>query len=157
MDKVENNKVASVHYTGTLPENGEVFDSSEGRDPLTFLVGHKNMIPGFERELMGAKVGEKVEFTLPPEDAYGELNPDAVQEIPADMFGDITPEVGMTLMSDVGPFRVTEVNEQLIKVDFNHALAGKSLTFNVEVVEIRDATEEEIAHGHAHGPGGHHH
>lgn len=157
MDKVENNKVASVHYTGTLPENGEVFDSSEGRDPLTFLVGHKNMIPGFERELMGAKVGEKVEFTLPPEDAYGELNPDAVQEIPADMFGDITPEVGMTLMSDVGPFRVTEVNEELIKVDFNHALAGKSLTFNVEVVEIRDATEEEIAHGHAHGPGGHHH
>ena len=157
MDKVENNKVASVHYTGTLPENGEVFDSSEGRDPLTFLVGHKNMIPGFERELMGAKIGEKVEFTLPPEDAYGELNPDAVQEIPADMFGDITPEVGMTLMSDVGPFRVTEVNEELIKVDFNHALAGKSLTFNVEVVEIRDATEEEIAHGHAHGPGGHHH
>ena len=157
MDKVENKKVASVHYTGTLPENGEVFDSSEGRDPLTFLVGHKNMIPGFERELMGAKVGEKVEFTLPPEDAYGELNPDAVQEIPADMFGDITPEVGMTLMSDVGPFRVTEVNEELIKVDFNHALAGKSLTFNVEVVEIRDATEEEIAHGHAHGPGGHHH
>ena len=157
MDKVENNKVASVHYTGTLPENGEVFDSSEGRDPLTFLVGHKNMIPGFERELMGAKVGEKVEFTLPPEDAYGELNPDAVQEFPADMFGDITPEVGMTLMSDVGPFRVTEVNEELIKVDFNHALAGKSLTFNVEVVEIRDATEEEIAHGHAHGPGGHHH
>ena len=157
MDKVENNKVASVHYTGTLPENGEVFDSSEGRDPLTFLVGHKNMIPGFERELMGAKVGEKVEFTLPPEDAYGELNPDAVQEIPADMFGDITPEVGMTLMSDVGPFRVTEVNEELIKVDFNHALAGKSLRFNVEVVEIRDATEEEIAHGHAHGPGGHHH
>jgi FKBP-type peptidyl-prolyl cis-trans isomerase SlyD len=157
MTVVENNKVASVHYTGTLPDNGEVFDSSEGRDPLTFLVGHMNMIPGFERELMGAKIGEKVEFTLSPEDAYGEIDPNAVQEIPADMFGDITPEVGMTLMSDIGPFRVTEVNAELIKVDFNHALAGKSLTFNVEVVDIRDATEEEIAHGHAHGPGGHHH
>jgi len=157
MSKIENNKVARVHYTGTLPDTGEVFDSSEGRDPLTFLVGHKNMIPGFERELMGASVGDKVEFTLSAEDAYGEHNADAVQQVPKDMFGDITPEIGMTLMSDMGPFRVTEIEENVVTVDFNHALAGKSLTFNVEIVEIRDATEEEIAHGHAHGPGGHHH
>ena len=73
------------------------------------------------------------------------------------MFGEITPEVGMTLMSDMGPFRVTEVNDESATVDFNHELAGKSLTFNVEVIEIRDASEEEITHGHAHGPGGHHH
>ena len=73
------------------------------------------------------------------------------------MFGEIKPETGMTLMSDMGPFRVTEVGDELVTVDFNHALAGESLTFNVEIVEIRDATEEEIAHGHAHGPGGHHH
>lgn len=157
MQKIENNKVAMVHYTGTLPENDEIFDSSEGRDPLTFLVGHKNMIPGFERELMGASVGDKVEFTLSADDAYGEHNPDAIQKVPKDMFGDITPETGMTLMSDMGPFRVTEIGDDVVTVDFNHALAGKSLTFNVEVVEIRDATEEEIAHGHAHGPGGHHH
>ena len=70
------------------------------------------------------------------------------------MFGDIKPEIGTTLMSDMGPFRVTQVGDELITVDFNHALAGKSLTFNVEVVELRDATEEEISHGHAHGPGG---
>ena len=157
MSEITDNKVVSVHYTGTLPENGETFDSSEGRDPLTFLVGHKNMIPGFERELMGAKVGDKVEFTLSAEEAYGEYNPDAIQEVPADMFGEITPEVGMTLESDMGPFRVTVVNEGSVTVDFNHALAGKSLTFNVEVVDIKDASEEEISHGHAHGPGGHHH
>ena len=157
MSEITDNKVVSVHYTGTLPENGETFDSSEGRDPLTFLVGHKNMIPGFERELMGTKVGDKVEFTLSAEEAYGEYNPDAIQEVPADMFGEITPEVGMTLESDMGPFRVTIVNEGSVTVDFNHALAGKSLTFNVEVVDIKDASEEEISHGHAHGPGGHHH
>ena len=154
MTKIENNTVARVHYTGTLPETGEVFDSSEGREPLTFLVGHKQMIPGFERELMGKELGEKVEFTLSPEDAYGEHNPDAIQQVPLEMFGGIKPEIGMTLMSDMGPFRVTEVGDELITVDFNHALAGKSLTFNVEVVELRDATEEEISHGHAHGPGG---
>ena len=154
MSKIENNKVARVHYTGTLPENGEVFDSSEGRDPLTFLVGHKNMSPGFERELMGASAGDKVEFTLSAEDAYGNHNPDAVQQVPKGMFGDINPEIGMTLMSDMGPFRVTEIGDDVITVDFNHALAGKSLTFNVEVVEVRDADSDEIAHGHAHGPGG---
>jgi FKBP-type peptidyl-prolyl cis-trans isomerase SlyD len=157
MSEITDNKVVSVHYTGTLPENGETFDSSEGRDPLTFLVGHKQMIPGFERELMGAKVGDKVEFTLSAEEAYGQYNPAAIQKVPVDMFGDITPEVGMTLESDMGPFRVTVVDADLVTVDFNHALAGKSLTFNVEVVEIKDASEEEISHGHAHGPGGHHH
>ena len=154
MSKIENNKVARVHYTGTLPGSGEVFDSSEGREPLTFLVGHKQMIPGFERELMGISAGQKVEFTLSAEDAYGERNPDAMQQVPKDMFGGITPEIGMTLMSDLGPFRVSEINGDIITVDFNHALAGESLTFNVEVIEVRDASPEEIAHGHAHGPGG---
>lgn len=157
MSTIEDNKVVSVHYTGTLPDSGEIFDSSEGRDPLTFLVGHKQMIPGFERELMGSKVGDKVEFTLTSDDAYGEYNPDAIQQVPKEMFGEITPEVGMTLESDMGPFRVTIVEDENVTVDFNHALAGKSLTFNVEIVEMRDASEEEITHGHAHGPGGHHH
>ena len=154
MKSIEKDTVARVHYTGTLPDTGEIFDSSKGREPLTFLVGHGKMIPGFERELMGSKIGDKVEFTLSAEDAYGPHNPDAVQKVPVGMFGGITPEVGMTLMSDLGPFRVTEVGDPEITVDFNHALAGKSLTFNVEVVEIRAADESEISHGHAHGPGG---
>ena len=92
MSEIADNKVASVHYTGTLPDTGEVFDSSEGREALTFLVGHKQMIPGFERELMGSKQGDKVEFTLSSEDAYGEHMPEAVQEVPTGMFGEITPE-----------------------------------------------------------------
>ncbi len=154
MTKIEDNKVVRVHYKGTLPDSGEVFDSSEGREPLAFLVGHKQMIPGFERELMGAAPGEKVEFTLSPEDAYGERNPDAVQQVPLEMFGGISPEIGMTLMSDLGPFIVSQIDGDMITADFNHALAGKSLTFNVEVLEVRDATPEEISHGHAHGPGG---
>ena len=154
MSVVELNSVATVHYTGTLPESGEVFDSSEGRDPLTFLVGHKQMIPGFEEELMGAEKGERRTFTLTPERAYGPRMEEAIQTIPKDMFGDIVPEVGMTLMSDVGPFNVASVNGDTITVDFNHKLAGESLTFSVEVVDVRPANEEEISHGHPHGPGG---
>ena len=154
---VEKDAVASVHYTGTLPGSGEVFDTSEGRDPLTFLVGHQQMIPGFEEELMGAEKGERRTFTLEPERAYGEKIADAVQQIPTEMFGDITPEPGMTLMSDVGPFNVVSVDGDTVTVDFNHKLAGETLEFSVEVVDVRPATEEEIAHGHAHGPGGHHH
>ena len=157
MTIVEKDTVASVHYTGTLPESGEVFDTSEGRDPLTFLVGHQQMIPGFEEELMGAEKGERRTFTLEPERAYGEKIAEAVQQIPAEMFGDITPEPGMTLMSDVGPFNVVSVDGDTVTVDFNHKLAGETLQFSVEVVDVRAATEEEIAHGHAHGPGGHHH
>ena len=157
MTKVEKDAVASVHYTGTLPESGEVFDSSEGRDPLTFLVGHKQMIPGFEEELMGAEKGERRTFTLEPERAYGPRIPEAIQEIPSEMFGEITPEPGMILMSDVGPFNVVSVDETTVTVDFNHKLAGETLQFSVEVVDVRAASEEELAHGHAHGPGGHEH
>ncbi|RJU96083.1 MAG: peptidylprolyl isomerase [Candidatus Poseidoniales archaeon] len=157
MSIVEANAVATVHYTGTLPGSGEVFDSSEGRDPLTFLVGHKQMIPGFEEELMGAEKGERRTFTLEPDRAYGQKMEEAIQTIPKDMFGDIEPEVGMTLMSDVGPFNVTAVDGDTITVDFNHKLAGETLEFSVEVVDVRPASEEELSHGHAHGPGGHEH
>ena len=157
MSIVEKDAVASVHYTGTVPESGEVFDTSEGRDPLTFLVGHQQMIPGFEEELMGAEKGERRTFTLEPERAYGEKIAEAVQEIQTEMFGDITPEPGMTLMSDVGPFNVISVDGDTVTVDFNHKLAGETLQFSVEVIDVRPATEEELAHGHAHGPGGHHH
>jgi len=157
MSVVEANAIATVHYTGTLPGSGEVFDSSEGRDPLSFLVGHKQMIPGFEEELMGAEKGERRTFTLEPDRAYGQKMEEAIQTIPKDKFGDITPEVGMTLMSDVGPFNVTAVDGDTITVDFNHKLAGETLEFSVEVVDVRPATEEELSHGHSHGPGGHEH
>lgn len=162
--KMKENTVVRVHYTGTLPDSGEVFDSSEGRDPLTFLVGHGKMIPGFEEEMMGAILGERREFTLEAARAYGERDENAVMQIPRAAFDQLiastgaTLEVGMTLVAQMphgpAPFLVVDLNDEIVTADFNHALAGKSLTFSVEIVELREATEEEIDHGHAHGPGG---
>jgi FKBP-type peptidyl-prolyl cis-trans isomerase SlyD len=163
-ETVSENMVASVHYTGTVPENGEVFDSSEGRDPLTFLVGHKQMIPGFEDEMMGAKVGERREFTLTSDRAYGDRDNDAVMEIPREQFKQLEQEAsletGMQLVAQMphgpSPFTITSLTDEMVTADFNHALAGQSLKFSVEVVELRAASEDELSHGHAHGPDGHH-
>ena len=162
--KIANNVVAQVHYTGTLPDTGEVFDSSEGRDPLTFLVGHRQMIPGFEEEMLGATIGERREFTLEADRAYGDRDDEAVLQIPRDNFAQLEEstgeslEVGMQLVAQMphgpAPFLIVELSEETVTADFNHALAGKALTFSVEVVDIREASEEEISHGHAHGPGG---
>ena len=162
--KMKENTVVRVHYTGTLPDTGEVFDSSEGREPLTFLVGHGKMIPGFEEEMMGAILGERREFTLEAARAYGERDENAVMQIPRAAFDQLiastgaTLEVGMTLVAQMphgpAPFLVVDLNDEIVTADFNHALAGKSLTFSVEIVELREATKEEIDHGHAHGPGG---
>ncbi|MDP6562456.1 MAG: peptidylprolyl isomerase [Candidatus Thalassarchaeum sp.] len=160
-DIVEQDSVATVHYTGTYPD-GEVFDSSEGGPPLAFLVGHGNMIAGFEQEMMGATVGERREFTLTPDLAYGERDEDAIQQMEKSQFPpEMELEVGMVLAahSDQGPIqlRISSIDGDLVTVDFNHQMAGKTLCFSVEVVEIRPATADEITHGHAHGPGGHHH
>ena len=158
METIEKDAVASVHYTGTFPDNGEIFDSSREGDPLAFLVGHSNMIPGFENEMMGAKVGDSRSFTLEPADAYGEQTDEKIVEMPREQFPEDVPlELGMMLMSDIGPFRIIAVTDASVRCDFNHPMAGKSLSFEVEVMEIRAATGEEIAHGHAHGPGGAHH
>ena len=158
MTKIENDTVASVHYTGTFPDSGEEFDSSRGGDPLTFLVGHKGMIPGFEREILGATVGDSRSFTLEPEDAYGHPSDEMVAEVPRDQFPEEMPlDLGMTLMSDAGPFRIVAITDDTVRCDFNSPMAGKTLHFEVEIVEVRAATEDELAHGHAHGPGGHHH
>ncbi len=156
--KIDKDTVALVHYTGTFPEDGETFDSSRGGDPLAFLVGHGNMIPGFEREMMGAAVGDTREFTLMAEDAYGEEQDDRQVDVPREQFPQEIPlELGMQLMSDAGPFRVIGITDDIVKCDFNHPLAGRALKFEVEVMDVREASEEEISHGHAHGPGGHHH
>ena len=162
---VTKNVVASVHYTGTMPESGEVFDSSEGRDPLTLLVGHGQMIPGFEEEIQGAKIGEKRTFTLTPDKAYGERQEEAMMKIPREEFSALEEEakleIGMTLVAQMqhgpAPFTVTELTDDEVTADFNHKLAGESLTFAVEIIELRDADAEELSHGHVHGPNGHHH
>ena len=158
MTTVENDTVASVHYTGTFPDSGEEFDSSRNGDPLTFLVGHKGMIPGFEREMLGASVGESRTFTLEPEDAYGHPSDELIQEVPREMFPAEMPlDLGMMLMSDAGPMRIVAITDSTVRCDFNNPMAGKTLHFDVEVMEVRAATPDELAHGHAHGPGGHHH
>jgi FKBP-type peptidyl-prolyl cis-trans isomerase SlyD len=158
MTTIEQDTVASVHYTGTFPDSGEEFDSSREGEPLTFLVGHKGMIPGFEREVMGAGVGDTRSFTLEPEDAYGMPSDELVQEVPREMFPEDMPlDLGMMLMSNDGPFRIVAITEKTVRCDFNNPMAGKTLHFEVEVMDVRAATEDELSHGHAHGPGGHHH
>ncbi len=162
MSTVEQDSIVSVIYTGTFPESGEVFDSNVNQQPLMFLVGHGNMIEGFEQEILGASVGETREFTLTPERAYGDRDEGNVQSIPRSQFPEgMELEAGMILgaQSDQGPmqFTVVNVNDDAVIVDLNHQMAGYTLHFSVEVVEIREATTDEISHGHAHGPGHHHH
>ena len=158
MTTIAENTVASVHYTGTFPDSVDEFDSSRNGDPLTFLVGHKGMIPGFEREIMGASAGDTRSFTLEPEDAYGHPSDELIQEVPRGMFPEDMPiDLGMMLMSDAGPLRIVAITESTVRCDFNNPMAGKTLHFEIEVMEVRAATDEEISHGHVHGPGGHHH
>jgi len=159
--KIEKDMVVSVHYKGTLTENGEEFDSSHGRDPLTFLVGHGQMIPGFEEEILGAEKGEKRTFSLEPDKAYGQHDPAGIQKVPKDQFPpDI--KVGSVMSAEMQdgnqiPLTVVEIGDTEVTIDFNHMLAGKNLTFEVEIIDIRESSDEEKSHGHAHGPGGHHH
>ena len=157
-ESIEQDSVALVHYTGTFVD-GEVFDSSEGKGPLAYLVGHGQMIQGFEQEMLGATIGETREFTLTPDRAYGERDKDAVQQIDRNQFPEeMQIEVGMVVgaQSDQGPiqFTIKEIDGDIVTVDFNHQMAGMTLKFRVEVVDVRPASAEEILHGHAHGPGG---
>ena len=158
-------KVVKVHYQGFISETNELFDSSLESKPLTFLVGHKQMISGFEEEISGLKISEKRKFTLIPERAYGHKNRDLIVDRPYSDFPEGI-EVGMMFQAEIDstpmPFKVTSINSEngdygTVTCDFNHPMAGKELTFEVEIVHIRDADEEEIAHGHVHGDDGYQH
>jgi len=160
-DTIDRDMVVTVHYRGTLAETGQEFDSSYDEAPLQFLVGHGQMISGFEEELMGARTGDKRTFTVEPEKAYGFHDPEGLQVYPADRFPEGI-EIGMTIEAHLNdgrviPLQVVEIGEDAVTVDLNHKLAGKELTFEVEVIEVREATTEELHHGHAHGPEGNHH
>ena len=150
MQKVEDGMFVSVSYTGTL-DNGEQFDSSEGRPPLEFKVGAGQMIKGFEDAVMGMSLNEKKVFTLSPEEAYGERNESHMHEFPrSEIPSEITPEVGQTLAltSPDGqhfPARVAEVDEEKVVFDLNHPLAGQSLTFEIEVVGISETPTQQPA------------
>ena len=145
--QIEQNSVVSVHYTGTF-DDGKIFDSSEGKDPLTFLVGHGQMITGFEQEMLGAEIGEKRQFTLTPDRAYGERTDAAIQQVPREQFPDgMSIEVGMVLgaQSDQGPvqFSVASVDDDMVTVDFNHQMAGMTINFSVEVVDITAPSQKD--------------
>jgi FKBP-type peptidyl-prolyl cis-trans isomerase 2 len=148
MSQVKENNTVKVHYTGKLAD-GQVFDSSEGKEPLEFTLGQGRLIPGFEKGLMDMKLNEKKTVTIAKEEAYGEVNQDLIQEVQkSELPAEITPEVGMGLVSKSSDgqemnLQVIEVREASIVLDGNHPLAGKDLTFDLEVVEIKDTVVTE--------------
>lgn len=152
--KIAENTVVRFDYT-LRDSGGEVVDSSEEREPLAYLHGHANIIPGLEKALTGHKEGDEFEVTVQPEEAYGEHREDLVQTVPRSAFEGVEQlEPGMRFQaeSNAGPVLVTvkEVGDEEVVVDGNHMLAGEELHFSVAVKDVREATDEEIEHGHVH-------
>lgn len=157
---IENNNVVALNYTlHTIEENGEktFVEQTTAENPLTFLYGVGMMLPKFEEEIAGLNIGDKSSFTLAAIDAYGEKDDRAIAQLPAEMFAETgLPPVGevIPLQDNEGnQFRavVVEVTPEAVVADLNHPMAGKTLNFDVEILAVRPATEEELAHGHAHG------
>ena len=153
--------VAYFHYTLTN-DAGEVLDSSGGREPLPYLHGKGNIVAGLEKALAGKKAGDKLNVIIPAEDGYGLRKDELVQVVPKSAFQGVPSlEPGMQFQaeSNMGPVSVvvTGIEGDDVTVDGNHPLAGETLHFDVEVTQVRDATIEEVMHGHVHGAGGHHH
>ena len=152
---ITQDKVVELDYTLTV--NGEVIDQSEPGEPLVYLQGHSNIIPGLERALEGKAVGDELQVTVQPEDGYGERDEENVEELSREDFEDDI-EVGATYYAQaedgsVIPFTVMDVSGDTVKVDFNPPLAGMVLNFDVKVLNVRDATPEELDHGLAHSDG----
>ncbi|NCA86615.1 MAG: peptidylprolyl isomerase [Clostridia bacterium] len=159
--KIAKNKVVGIHYTLTDGQ-GVTLDSSDGRDPLYYLHGNGHLIPGLERELENKQKDDDLKVTIQPEDAYGVRNDKMVYVIDRAKFPDpksIEPGMTFTSHTEEGDINLTvvKIEGDDVTLDANHPLAGQELTFDVKVVEVRDASEEELDHGHVHGPGGHHH
>lgn len=160
--EIAENKVVAIEYTLTDSE-GEVLDTSDGRGPLAYLHGKGGIIPGLETELAGKKVGDELKVTVSPEKGYGPRHDNLVSRVPKDAFGGkLEFELGLQfpVQDQQGNQRlvtIVHIEEDNVVLDANHPLAGVELTFEVKVVEVRDATEEELSHGHSHGEGGHKH
>jgi FKBP-type peptidyl-prolyl cis-trans isomerase SlyD len=158
---IKQDSVVSIHYT-LKDDAGEVIDSSASGDPLPYLHGHGNIVPGLERELEGKSTGDKLDVTVSPAEGYGEYDKNLVQRVPRRALTGISNlHVGMRLhaQTENGPqtVTVTHMAGDMVTIDGNHPLAGKNLNFAIEVTDVRDATQEELEHGHVHGPDGHHH
>lgn len=141
MKKIENSNTVALHYKGTLTD-GEQFDSSEGREPLKFEVGAGQVIPGFDKAVVGMAVEESKTFTVASAEAYGDVNDELVYEVPKSSIpGDLKPHEGQRLVSNLSdgrqiPVTVTKVADETITLDANHPLAGKDLTFEIKIVSI---------------------
>ena len=158
--KIEKDRVVQFHYA--VSEQGDApVESSEGREPLAILAGHGNIIPGLEKAMEGHEAGDKFSADVAAAEAYGEIQPNLTQRVPKKYFKDVKLVPGMqaVLPTNFGPRAVTvqKIGMSVVDVDRNHPMAGKDLSFEIEVVEVREASAEELEHGHVHGEGGHHH
>ena len=159
--KIADNIVVTMDYE--LKIDGEVVDTSEDGDPIIFLQGAGQIIPGLEKAIYGLTAGDKKSVTVSPEDGYGEIDPDSIVEVPKDEFPEDFPlELGVEItvntededdesLEEEMEATIIAINEDTVTLDFNHPLAGKSLNFDVNILEVREATPEEIEHGHVHG------
>lgn len=158
--QIQAKSVVTLEYT-LKDDAGEVLDKSEGRGPLTYLHGAGNLVPGLEKALEGKSAGDSLEVSIAPADGYGDRSEKLVRKIPLRKIQDPRPQPGKRYRAQVDDglriVLVTGLSGDYASVDANHPLAGMTLHFSVKVVEVREATAEELSHGHVHGKGGHHH
>jgi FKBP-type peptidyl-prolyl cis-trans isomerase SlyD len=160
--KIQKNSAVSFHYSLT-DDDGNAVDSSAGADPLAYLHGAGNIIPGLEKALEGKSVGDSLQVTVAAAEGYGEVQPELIQEVPKSAFQGVDNiEIGMQFEAQTNqggtvPVIITAVTEQTVTVDGNHPLAGKNLNFDVTIEQVREASEEELSQGHIHGSAEHDH
>lgn len=155
--KITSNTVVSIDYIVT-DENGQVLDTTNGQDAMEVLIGHSNIVPGLEDALMGKEKGDRVDVLVQPDRAYGIRHPELIQEIDINMFEGMELNVGDSFLADTDmgkkPIVVKEIKGNTVVVDGNHPLAGMTLKFLVDIIDVRQATDSEIEHGHVHGAHG---
>ncbi len=159
--KIEKDRVVRFHYTVSEAGQAPIESSKDGGEPLAILIGHGNIIPGLEKAMDGREAGESFAVDVAPADAYGERTDGLTQRVPKKHFKDqkLVPGMQVVLNTNFGPRAVTvqKVGMSVVDVDLNHPMAGKELHFDVEIIEVREAQDVEIEHGHVHGDGGHDH
>lgn len=155
--QIADNHVVTLHYT-VKTTDGDIIDESESSEPLAFIQGSHYMIAGLEDALYGKQKGDKFDVTIEPEQAYGHRQDQLVQEVPADMFADMEVEVGMSFRANTEHGEqsviIIDKDDETVTVDGNHPLSGMTLLFDVSIEDVREATKDEVAHGHVHGAGG---
>jgi len=159
--QIAQDKVVLIHYT-LKNDAGETLDSSWGGEPLAYIHGQGNLVAGLEKALEGKQSGDKLSVKVEPTEGYGVRDDALIQQVPKRQFGGANVQPGMqfhaqTSQGHARVVTVVRIQGDMVTVDGNHPLAGENLNFDVEVTEVREATQEELEHGHVHGPGGHHH